>query len=210
MKTPRQALPDFSAMNSITNARDAAHSVPIPLFTPLHRVAPVMPPREHRKLIILEGKHSLCNLQIKRDQSPAVNSSTTTTVITAHIAFRPTPSNSGSKRYNKETSVNATPTLRAWISRLGSSLPTSSALSHSLTGSLTIFSIESFVSSLHLVFLPLLSSAVPVSAMSTRGRWRYSRAEIYRETTRRASYAGGDSTKRGKKLHAFFPSQSHV
>ncbi|URD99407.1 hypothetical protein MUK42_09150 [Musa troglodytarum] len=32
--------------------------------------------------------------------------------------------------------------------------------------------------------------------MSRGGPWRYSRAEIYRATARRASYAGGDSTKR--------------
>lgn len=42
---------------------------------------------------------------------PAVNSRTTTTVMTAQIAFSPIPLNNGSIKYNKETNDKATPTF---------------------------------------------------------------------------------------------------
>uniref|UniRef100_A0A0A8ZEN2 Uncharacterized protein n=1 Tax=Arundo donax TaxID=35708 RepID=A0A0A8ZEN2_ARUDO len=65
------------------NAREPANTVPNPLFSPLHMVA------------------------------PAVNSITTTTVMTAHIAFFPIPLKKGSNVYKSETSVRAVPALRA-------------------------------------------------------------------------------------------------
>ena len=62
-------------------------------------------------------------LTVDRYGLPAVNSSTTTTVMTAHIAFFPIPLKKGSSMYKSETSVRAVPALRAWTALLGSSLP---------------------------------------------------------------------------------------
>jgi len=40
-KKPRKTFPDLTATSSMINARDAAMTVPNPLFRPLHMVAPV-------------------------------------------------------------------------------------------------------------------------------------------------------------------------
>ena len=41
MKTARKTFPDLVAINSMRNANDPANTVPNPLFSPLHKVAPV-------------------------------------------------------------------------------------------------------------------------------------------------------------------------
>lgn len=148
----RNTFPDRTATSSIINARDPAKIVPNPLFSPLHIVAPVVQQSLVRNMNFgnhlfgtrkaTSGKNTyyyyypdangLCTL-------PAVNSSTTTTVITAHIAFFPTPLNNGSSMYRSETSVSAVPTLRAWIALLGSSLPIPHACAPHEKGILLIF-----------------------------------------------------------------------
>jgi hypothetical protein len=110
-KKPRKTFPDFTATSSMINARDAATTVPNPLFRPLHIVAPV----DHYSLVRITRTTFRNNTYYYRFDArlPAVNSSTTTTVMTAHIAFFPNPLNSGSSMYKSETSVRARPTLRA-------------------------------------------------------------------------------------------------
>ena len=85
---------------------------------------------------------------------PAENSRTTTTVMTAQIALLPMSLKRGSMRYNKETSVKEIPTLRACITLLGSSFPTS----QSLFGIFLIFSEGS--NTFHLLFLKPSSISV--------------------------------------------------
>lgn len=41
MKTARKMWPDSVAMYSMKNAKDPANSVPNPLLSPLHKVAPI-------------------------------------------------------------------------------------------------------------------------------------------------------------------------
>lgn len=110
-KKPRKTFPDLTATSSMINARDAATTVPNPLFRPLHMVAPV----DQYSLVRNWRTTSTNNMYYHRFDArlPAVNSSTTTTVITAHIAFFPSPWNNGSSIYKSETSVRAVPTLRA-------------------------------------------------------------------------------------------------
>lgn len=99
MKEARNTVPDFSAIISIKNDRDPARSVPNPLFIPLHRVAP-----DTKNYLAMNQNHLKLNYIFRHSTGnkgmiklPAVNSSTTTTVITAHIAFFPTPLNNGCK-----------------------------------------------------------------------------------------------------------------
>ena len=109
---PRKTFPDLTATSSMINARDAAMTVPNPLFRPLHMVAPV----DQYSLVRNPRTTYTYNTyydQYNGSRLPAVNSSTTTTVMTAHIAFFPTPLNKGSSIYKSETSVIAVPTLRA-------------------------------------------------------------------------------------------------
>lgn len=109
---------------------------------------------------------------------PAVNSSTTTTVMTAHIAFFPTPLNSGSSIYKSETSVRAVPTLRAWIALLWSSLPILHAYAHHEAGTLVIFfTLSGSISKLFLLLLGSTAQAI-IAAWGSRwmlrflGRWQ--------------------------------------
>lgn len=114
MKTARKIRPGASAIYSVRNANDAASRVPNPLFSPLDNVAPTI--REKPKGMLQYLLNDLAEIQKQNNVTeitlPTVNSITTTTVMTAHIAFCPIPLNNGSIRYSKETSVKAMPTLK--------------------------------------------------------------------------------------------------
>ena len=94
---------------------------------------------------------------------PTVNSITTTTVITAHIAFFPIPLNNGSIRNNKETSVKAMPTLKACTTLLGFSLPTFHVALQAKPGNLFTLSAKQT----YLIFQEHLSLQISVSAIET-------------------------------------------
>lgn len=150
------------------NARDAAMTVPNPLFRPLHMVAPVGQYSLVRNLRTTWRNNTYYN-QYDASRLPAVNSSTTTTVMTAHIAFFPTPLNSGSSIYKSETSVRAVPTLRAWMALLWSCRPILHAYAHHEAGILVIFFTLS--GSISKLFLLLLGSAAQAILAAWVSRW---------------------------------------
>lgn len=102
---------------------------------------------------------------------PAVNSSTTTTVMTAHIAFFPTPLNNGSSIYRSETSVRAVPTLRAWMPLLWSSFPILHAYAPHEAGILLIS--FTFSVSICKLFLLLLECRVQAIGAAWSSRWMF-------------------------------------
>ena len=93
-------------------------------------------------------------IELDREKNePAVNSRTTTTVMTAHVALLPSLLNNGSIKYNKETSVRERPTLREWIILLGSSAPTFLEVFQHKTGKCWILSIVTWMCLFTCIFL---------------------------------------------------------
>jgi hypothetical protein len=107
-----------------------------------------------------------------------VNSSTTTTVMTAHIAFFPIPWKKGSSMYRRDTSVRAVPALRAWTALLGSSLPMLHACLPHEAGILpTVFASEVSICNNVLFLLKELraEASIPMSTTKTKipMQWRH-------------------------------------
>lgn len=86
-----------------------------------------------------------------------MNSRTTTTVMTAQIAFSPMPLNNGSIKYNKETNDKEIPTFSEWMTLLLSSFPTFQIFLHVNLPKLFIFSITPLIFKQQDIFFPLTS-----------------------------------------------------
>lgn len=99
------------------------------------------------------------------ENTPAVNSwttTTTTTVMTAQIAFSPIHLNKGSIRYSKDTNDKDDPTSREWSTLLGSSWPTSHTGTQIQPGSLHILAENCLLSMFSSVLVELSQASISV------------------------------------------------